>query len=104
MVWHYSDGGVKKGPVSDQEFQTLRDSDVIVSTTLVWREGMDEWQSILQLESGGDMPDFSANHASCSECGLSLLREDMLAIEGNRNRLVVVPSLHRFIPPHRRDE
>jgi len=44
MQWFYAKDGQQVGPVSDTEFEHLRHEGTIQPTTLVWREGMGEWQ------------------------------------------------------------
>lgn len=46
MNWYYALEGQQKGPVSDMEFTTLARDGVIKPKTLVWQEGMAEWQPL----------------------------------------------------------
>ena len=51
MPWFYSNAGPQIGPVSDAEFENLVRQGTIQSTTLVWREGMSEWQPYASLSN-----------------------------------------------------
>lgn len=44
MQWYYAVNNERRGPVTDDEFQSLVASGVITSDTLVWTSGMNEWQ------------------------------------------------------------
>jgi hypothetical protein len=44
MEWYYAVGGERKGPVGEEEFQRLIQQGAVTSQTLVWREGMTDWQ------------------------------------------------------------
>ena len=44
MDWYYAAGADRKGPVSEEEFQRLVQQGVVTSQTLVWHEGMANWQ------------------------------------------------------------
>ncbi len=45
MHWFYADGSVQLGPYTDEEFQDLVRVGKIQPSTLVWNEGMSEWQA-----------------------------------------------------------
>ena len=49
MNWYYADGGQQKGPVSDMDFIVLTRDGIIKGETLVWREGLPEWQPLSQV-------------------------------------------------------
>lgn len=49
MNWYYAEGTQQRGPVSDAEFQQLVSAGKITDATLVWREGMAEWQPYGQV-------------------------------------------------------
>jgi hypothetical protein len=44
MNWYYAHEAQQVGPVSEEEFQRLRSAGTINPGTLVWREGMANWQ------------------------------------------------------------
>ncbi len=51
--WYYGENGVQHGPVDDAELDQLLAAGRIQPTTLVWREGMNEWQPVAQVRSQG---------------------------------------------------
>jgi uncharacterized RDD family membrane protein YckC len=63
MNWFYALAGEQKGPVSQEELDRLHQTKVVLSSTLVWREGMGDWQpyytvnpTSLRLESFPEPP------------------------------------------------
>ncbi len=44
MQWYYANNGQRSGPVSDVEFQALVRAGTVGPETLVWRQGMANWQ------------------------------------------------------------
>ncbi len=54
MQWYYVIEGKQQGPVSKQELKGLVQSKTINAQTLVWREGMAEWQPLGQLVGKND--------------------------------------------------
>lgn len=46
MNWFYSDNGAQQGPISDMEVTNLSRTGVLKPDTLVWHEGMADWQPL----------------------------------------------------------
>lgn len=46
MKWHYASNGQQMGPVSDEELAQLTRSGAIQADSLIWTEGMPEWQPL----------------------------------------------------------
>ena len=46
--WFYSESGVRKGPVSLEAVKAAYRSGEISDTSLVWKSGMDDWQSLAE--------------------------------------------------------
>jgi uncharacterized RDD family membrane protein YckC len=44
MIWNYIEDNIQRGPVTDEDLDALVRSGKIDEYTLVWREGMAEWQ------------------------------------------------------------
>ena len=44
MNWYYVKAGQQTGPVDEAQLDALRSSGQIEAETLVWREGMANWQ------------------------------------------------------------
>ncbi len=83
MEWYYAVGEDRKGPVSEEEFQRLVQQGVITSQTLVWHEGMANWQP----HGGGTPPppmpsDMAAGGAVCSGCGSIFPNGDVISLAG----------------------
>jgi hypothetical protein len=57
MNWYYAKDGQQQGPVDDAELARLVGAKTILPTTLVWREGLAEWQAYQQVWVAG-MPDW----------------------------------------------
>jgi uncharacterized RDD family membrane protein YckC len=49
MQWYYATQNQRQGPVSDSEFQRLALQGIIAADTLVWRQGMPNWQPYAQI-------------------------------------------------------
>lgn len=47
--WYYAHNNEPLGPISDDLFYQLRTTGTIDPETLVWREGMSDWQQLAQL-------------------------------------------------------
>ncbi len=43
MKWFYVENGVQQGPVTEYELRSLRSSGKLTSSSLVWRDGMEDW-------------------------------------------------------------
>ena len=56
MVWYYADGDRQRGPISDEEFQELVNNGQIHNETLIWKDGMDDWQRIEKSREDGPAP------------------------------------------------
>lgn len=51
MEWHYSDGVHQFGPVTQEQFDQLVAAGRIGAQTLVWAEGMSQWEPYSQVAS-----------------------------------------------------
>lgn len=56
MNWFYAENSERKGPVPDDQLQSLVHSGVIQGDTLVWREGMAEWRPWREAAPGTPPP------------------------------------------------
>jgi len=52
MEWYYAVGGQRVGPVAPADFETLVRNGVIKTDTLVWRQGMANWQAYGTIAGG----------------------------------------------------
>jgi len=81
MNWHYAVGGQQQGPVDDAQLDALIQAGTVNADTLVWREGMANWQPLRQVKpsgAGSTAPAAppvavggapSAGEVVCAECG-----------------------------------
>ncbi|MCP4371726.1 MAG: RDD family protein [Deltaproteobacteria bacterium] len=87
MEWYYADGKSKVGPISKEELRSLVQAKKISSKTLVWRQGMKDWQELGKLakkkeSSSHEMPkEVGHRQAVCSECGRIFPKEEMISFE-----------------------
>ncbi len=76
MNWYYVDAGKQAGPVDDAGLEALAASGKITNETLVWREGMANWQAYgevrpggLKISRGAVVEGIGEEEAICAECG-----------------------------------
>ncbi len=100
MNWYYARGDERMGPVDDAAMDQLVRSGAVTAETLVWKEGMADWQplgSVAQVGSpapapsptpvaAGDMamPESLYGEqtvAGCVECGRSFPQDEMVPYE-----------------------
>lgn len=76
MSWYYAIEGKQAGPVTDEQFNSLVNTGAISGSTLVWREGMTQWQPYSTLAGApaaalapGAIPaQADAGTVLCAEC------------------------------------
>lgn len=91
MNWYYVDEGKQAGPVDDAQLDELQRAGRIHADTLVWREGMANWQPYSEVKSpglrlatsapapdAGPSPENSSNEAVCAECNRIFNTSDMI--------------------------
>lgn len=94
MNWYYAAGGQQQGPVDEAQLDALLQSGQITQESLVWREGMANWQPLRQARpSPGSPPVVNAPPAIgepapsaaggigdvvCAECGKLFTRENTI--------------------------
>jgi uncharacterized RDD family membrane protein YckC len=82
MNWHYAQNGQPRGPVNEVELMGLVVSGLVTDQTLVWHEGMPNWQPYGEVKSGVAPPvlipsapppqptlGLSPDETICAECG-----------------------------------
>jgi uncharacterized RDD family membrane protein YckC len=94
MDWYYVDGGQQAGPVDDAQLAALASSGKILSDTLVWRDGMDNWRMYGEVKApdAGALlapplvapapPALAPGQAACAECGGVFNVQDMIPYGG----------------------
>ncbi|HTV42258.1 MAG TPA: DUF4339 domain-containing protein [Candidatus Sulfotelmatobacter sp.] len=80
MNWFYSDGKTQNGPVSDSQLDELLRSGKISEKTLVWREGMDQWQPLNSTRPGALE---AQSGVTCVECGKAFPLEETIKLNGS---------------------
>ena len=80
MDWYYVDGGERRGPLSEPEFNELIRGGRVTAETQVWREGWANWAPL--GEAGVQSATGSVAVASCRECGRSYPTSEMVQYEG----------------------
>ncbi len=87
MKWYYADAGRQVGPVEDAQLDELVHSGAVRDDTLIWREGMANWQPH-SLARGPVKPvpipaaavPIAAETRFCSECGRPSPVDQMVTI------------------------
>jgi hypothetical protein len=82
MAWHYAQNGLRVGPVTSSQFEELVRAGTITPDTLVWREGMADWQP---YRSMGPPPLVLTpppiGEVLCAECGRSFPQTDVISYD-----------------------
>ncbi len=89
MNWYFAQDGQQNGPYSDETLQELVNSGSVNAATLVWREGMAEWQPLSEAA-----PQFLSVMAppvtataiagtQCTECGRVFPPSEMVSLGGS---------------------
>jgi len=88
MNWYYVENGQQAGPVEETEFPRLARLGKLRGDTLMWREGMANWEpfsavcpkefaAALATPAATD-PAVSGDESACAECGGIFRRDEML--------------------------
>jgi hypothetical protein len=81
MNWYYAENGEQKGPITDEELQGLVRSGKISDPTLVWHEGMTNWQPYGTVRPGASTGALGmaplAGGVICRQCGRSFLATEV---------------------------
>jgi uncharacterized RDD family membrane protein YckC len=80
--WYYANTGERVGPVTENEFHSLRQNGLIGPRTLVWREGLTGWlplsEAIVNLASD------PAEGGICTVCAGNVGAENLIAFQSSR--------------------
>jgi ribosomal protein S27AE len=78
MIWYYEEDGVQIGPLTEEEFEQKVMSGLVKQQTMVWNEGMSQWQPYSATMS----PVVEVTSKKfCSQCGQSFAENEMLKYE-----------------------
>ena len=92
MDWYYADNGKQVGPVNEADWAQLVGTGKITATTLVWHEGLPDWQPYGGLAPAAVAPSRApaaagteppVRDAVCCECGRTFPCEDMIQLGGS---------------------
>lgn len=88
MQWYYSVNGERRGPVAQAEFEKLVTDGVVKAETLVWYQGMGDWQPYSKVAGGvgaGVAQSAGATDDGTEVCAVSgkrYPRREMINFEG----------------------
>jgi hypothetical protein len=82
MDWYYAVGEDRKGPLNEEEFQSLVRQGVITAQTLVWREGMANWQPHGSSAPAPVLENAPAGGVICTNCGRTFPGGDVIPLAG----------------------
>jgi DNA-directed RNA polymerase subunit RPC12/RpoP len=80
MSWFYSLNGQQIGPVTDSQLEELLGSGKISRDTLVWREGMADWQPLNTARASRPPPISKATVMACAECGRTFAPTELIQL------------------------
>jgi uncharacterized RDD family membrane protein YckC len=86
--WYYVKEGQQTGPISQGELAELFASGKITGETLIWREGLPQWQSYTSVlgsrASAEAIPPLAAppGMVQCAECGRMFTKEEIIDFNG----------------------
>jgi len=80
MNWFYSLDGQQSGPVSDSQMDDLLRSGKINRNTLVWREGMTDWQPLNQVRHAEPSLSGAQLVTVCVECGRAFPADELVQL------------------------
>ena len=85
MNLYYADGDQQVGPIGKAELQSLVKAKKVNAKTLVWQDGMEDWQELgifvrsrRSQSTPEDQAAISAQKSVCSECGRAYAEEEMI--------------------------
>ena len=84
MNWYYVSGNEQKGPVVEADFDRLVQTGDIDNSTLVWREGMADWQAYGEINAAGSPPpSIASGGVLCSVCQQSFPLDQTIRLDNN---------------------
>lgn len=90
MDWYYAESGHQVGPIQEEQFDALVRSGVVRPDTLVWQQGMPNWQPYSMVRPVAPAPIAPPPDAAavvspspatrfCSECGRPFPQSELIA-------------------------
>ena len=80
MNWYYAEAGEQRGPITETELSDLAKAGTIRDATLVWREGMPNWQPYGLVKGPTGAPPPRVGEIVCWQCGKMFSREEVIPI------------------------
>lgn len=85
MMWYYTTNGERLGPISQSGMKSLYEQKTITPETLVWQEGMENWQPMASTRLASEfqipLPD-GDTWEKCAFSGDRCRRSEMVQIDG----------------------
>jgi hypothetical protein len=84
-MWYYTDNGERHGPISQPGIKSLYAQHSITPDTLVWQEGMEDWQPLHATPLANDLQIALPDGDSWEKCAFSgdrCRRSQMVQIDG----------------------
>lgn len=88
MDWYYLENNEQRGPVDGATLKDLRDRSTVADDTLVWRDGMADWQPYASVapeitaQATGQVPAWPGESVACPSCGSRVARRDLISAGG----------------------
>ncbi len=93
MTWYYAVDGKQTGPVSEEEIASLFQRGQITTETLVWREGMPNWQPLREIRNS--VPALAAASAPVAAPGVAPAPAVLPPVGGDE---VACSECHQIVP------
>lgn len=81
--WYYLKGEERLGPYEQPAFDELVRQGAVAPETLVWRDGMADWQPYGQAGQAPSAEQMAGDHVACAQCGGVFLKEDVISFREN---------------------
>jgi hypothetical protein len=78
-MWYYVEDGQQRGPVAEADLAALQRDGKINSETLVWREGMTNWQPLAEAKPAATAA-ATAGGLLCAECGNAFAPDQVIRL------------------------
>ena len=78
MNWYYAVGQQQQGPVTEDQMRALAKDGVVTADTMVWREGLADWQPYGVVSGGATPPAGTTGAVLCAECGKSFVADEVV--------------------------
>ncbi len=86
MEWYYVVDGERRGPISDEQLDSLARQGEINARTLVWKQGMSDWLALEEVRARSTATDTSSAGPLiwCDLCGRQVGQDETLVLQGKR--------------------